>query len=89
MLGSSISKADIEELAIKVAHLESSVANALGQTNAERKVEAPQNNNMSIQTLFRETDDLRMKLVELEQRQLSTVGTGGHKLKTFWSKMFN
>ena len=89
MLGSSISKADIEELAIKVAHLESSVANALGQTSAERKVEAPQNNNMSIQTLFRETDDLRMKLVELEQRQLSTVGTGGHKLKTFWSKMFN
>ena len=89
MLGSSISKADIEELAIKVAHLESSVANAVGQTKTERKVEAAQNSNMSIQTLFRETDDLRMKLVELEQRQLSTVGTGGQKLKTFWSKLFN
>ena len=90
MHGSFVSKADIEELAIKIAHLESSVGNAVEKTNLELQGKAAHTSNIFLQKLLGETDDLKKKLIELEQKQqLSAVESAGQKQRAFWSRIFD
>ena len=90
MHGSFVSKADIEELAIKIAHLESSVGNAGEKTNLELQGKATHPSNIFLQKLLGETDDLKKKLIELEQKQqLSAVESAGQKQRAFWSRIFD
>ncbi len=89
MQESFVSKHEIEELAIKIAQLESSVVNVLGNADPELPGKASQTGGKFIQTLLRETDDLKRKFTELEQKQLSAVESAGQKQKAFWSRIFN
>ena len=90
MHGSLVSKADIEELAIKIAHLESSVGNAVEKTNLELQGKAAHTSNIFLQKLLGETDDLKKKLIELEQKQqLAAVESAGQKQRAFWSRIFD
>ena len=90
MHGSLVSKADIEELAIKIAHLESSVGNAVEKTNLELQGKATHTSNIFLQKLLGETDALKKKLIELEQKQqLSAVESAGQKQRAFWSRIFD
>ena len=90
MHGSLVSKADIEELAIKIAHLESSVGNTVEKTNLELQGKAAHTSNIFLQKLLGETDDLKKKLIELEQKQqLAAVESAGQKQRAFWSRIFD
>ena len=90
MHGSLVSKADIEELAIKFAHFESSVGNAVEKTNLELQGKAAHPSNIFLQKLLGETDDLKKKLIELEQKQQrSAVESVGQKQRAFWSRIFD
>ncbi|MGO9377201.1 MAG: XrtA/PEP-CTERM system-associated ATPase [Dissulfurispiraceae bacterium] len=89
MQGSSVSKADIDELAIKISHLETSVSPAVEKTTQELHDKGLHNSNVFIQKLLREIDDLKRKSIELEQKQLLAVESSGQKQKAFWSRIFN
>ena len=89
MHGSLVSRADIDELNIKIDHLESTVANVMDKTSPEPQGKVAHNNNIFIQALLRETEDLRRKLLELEQKQLSAAESASQKQKAFWSRIFN
>ena len=90
MHGSFVSKADIEELAIKIAHLESSVGNTVEKTNLELQGKAAHTSNIFLQKLLGETDALKKKLIELEQKQQrSAVESAGQKQRAFWSRIFD
>ena len=92
MHGAVVSRDDIEDLSMKIAYLESSLKNTAANTGPE--VQAIQDNaaarsNSLIQKLFREIDDLKAKLIELENNQLSAIKLTSQKPKAFWSRIFS
>jgi general secretion pathway protein A len=87
--GSFVSKADIEELAVKISHLETFVGNAIEKNKTELQGKSDPKNDQIIQAFRRDVDDLKSKLIVLEQKQLSSVESPGQKQKAFWSRIFN
>lgn len=87
--GSFVSKLDIEDLAIKIAHLESSISDASEKTALQHQSTAAPDGNRLIQPLLKEIDALKKKLLELEQTRLSAAEPAGPKQRAFWSRIFN
>jgi hypothetical protein len=70
--------------------LESSVGNAVEKNNLELQGKATHTSNIFLQKLLGETDALKKKLIELEQKQqLSAVESAGQKQRAFWSRIFD
>jgi general secretion pathway protein A len=79
----------MEEIAEKVANMEEIIVSIVDKFRSMQQGAGSINSNALIQAIMRDIEDIKKKMVAIEQRQFSSSDPNVQKSNSFWSRIFN